>query len=241
MAVALFTDRRMLDHRVPPRHPERPERLQAILRHLERTGYLATCPAGRPRGDRRRAGSSPFGRLLRRVAALEAEGGGMLDPDTWVFPGSDLAARLAAGAAIEAVSSVLAAADRRALCLVRPPGHHARPGHGHGLLHLRQRRPRRGRCARHFDVNRVLIVDFDVHHGNGTQEIFYESAASGSCRSIAIRSIREPARGTRPARAPGLGYTRNIPYPMAPRGPTITPRSERASRSSPTAFGPSSC
>ncbi len=71
----------------------------------------------------------------------------MLDPDTWVSAGSDLAARLAAGAGIEAVSFVLEAPERRALCVVRPPGHHALPDGGHGLLHLcEHRRDGRGRA-----------------------------------------------------------------------------------------------
>jgi acetoin utilization deacetylase AcuC-like enzyme len=125
MAVGLFTDRRMLDHRVPNRHPERPERLQAILRQLERTGYFNTCPSGQVReatnDELIRVHSGDY---VRRVADLEAKGGGMLDPDTWVAPGSNLAARFAAGAAIEAVSYVMSGKDRRALCLVRPPGHH---------------------------------------------------------------------------------------------------------------------
>ena len=149
MAVGLFTDRRMLDHRVPARHPERPERLQAILRQLERTGYHNTCPSG----PVREATAEELGRVhaaeyLAEVFQLEAEGGGMLDPDTWVLPGSGLAARLAAGAAIEAVSFVMAAP--------RPPGAvpgpSARPPRpavgGHGLLHLRQRRRGRGGRAR---------------------------------------------------------------------------------------------
>src|SRR5262249_41106244 len=89
MRVGLFTDRRMLDHRVPARHPERPERLQAILRHLERTHYLASsqdCSV-------REATAAELERVhkpdyLGRVGQVESSGGGMLDPDTWVFPGS---------------------------------------------------------------------------------------------------------------------------------------------------------
>src|SRR5262249_49131535 len=131
MVVTLYTDRRMIDHRVPARHPERPERLQAILRHLERLGYTNTCRAGKLREVTR----DEFLRVhrpesLREADALEAGGGGALDPDPWVFPNSMLAARLAAGAAIAAVADVMEASDRRALCLVRPPGHHARPGDG---------------------------------------------------------------------------------------------------------------
>lgn len=176
MGITLFTDRRMLDHRTPARHPERPERLQAILRHLERTGYLAKCPAG----PVREATAEELGRVhsaayRRRVADLEAGGGGMLDPDTWVSPGSNLAARLAAGACVEAVSFVMGGADRKALCLGRPPGHHARPSEGMGFCIYANVALAAAEALARFDVNRILIADFDVHHGNGTQEIFYDS------------------------------------------------------------------
>src|SRR5690348_7116346 len=101
MAVGLFTDPRMIDHRVPAPHPERPERLQAILRQLRRTGYHNTCPSLPVREatleELRRVHTPDY---LAQVFKLEAEGGGMLDPDTWLLPGSVVAARLAAGAAI---------------------------------------------------------------------------------------------------------------------------------------------
>jgi acetoin utilization deacetylase AcuC-like enzyme len=214
MAVALFTDPRMVDHRVPARHPERPERLQAILRHLERTGYLATCPAGvvREATDAELLRIHPAD-YLRRVMALEADGGGMLDADTWVFEGSNLAARLGAGACIEAVSYVLAEEERRALCLVRPPGHHARPDAGMGFcIHANIALAAADALAR-FDINRILIADFDVHHGNGTQEIFYESERVG------FLSIHRypfyPGTGARDesGTGAGLGFTLNIPLP----------------------------
>jgi len=134
MAVTLYTDRRMIEHRVPGQHPERPERLTAILRHLERSGYLNACPSGRVREatneELLRVHESGYIRGLER---LEARGGGSIDPDTWVFPHSMVAARLAAGAAIEAVSDVMSGRDRRALCLIRPPGHHALRGDGMGF------------------------------------------------------------------------------------------------------------
>src|SRR5262249_61548630 len=100
----------------------------------QRTGYNNTCPTL----PIREATLGDLGRIhgpeyLAAVVQLEAEGGGMLDPDTWLLPGSVLAARLAVGAAIEAVSYVMADSDRRALCLVRPPGHHARPSSGMGF------------------------------------------------------------------------------------------------------------
>ncbi len=149
---------------------------------------------------------------LRRVAELESAGGGMLDPDTWVSPGSNLAARLAAGAGIEAVSFVLEAPERRALCLVRRRAP-CPAERGHGLLHLRERRVAAAEALARYELNRVLIVDFDVHHGNGTQEIFYASDRVG------FLSIHRypfyPGTGARDetGTGAGLGHIVNIPLP----------------------------
>jgi acetoin utilization deacetylase AcuC-like enzyme len=214
MAVSLFTDRRMIDHRVPGHHPERPERLLAIHRHLERTGFLETCPVGQVR----KATDEELGRVhsteyLQRVARLEAAGGGMLDPDTWVFPGSNLAALLAAGACIQAVSFVLGGPERRALCLARPPGHHARRAEGMGFCIYANIALAAAEAITRFDLDRILIADFDVHHGNGTQEVFYDSGRVG------FLSIHRypfyPGTGSRDETGSGrgLGFTRNIPLP----------------------------
>jgi acetoin utilization deacetylase AcuC-like enzyme len=214
MAVTLYTDRRMIEHRVPARHPERPERLQMILRHLERTGYLHTCRSGHVREATReellRVHKPAY---LREVEQLEAQGGGRLDPDTWIFPHSSLAARLAAGAAMEAVSDVMSGAGRRALCLIRPPGHHARPGDGMGFCIFANVALAASEALARFQLNRVLIVDFDVHHGNGTQEIFYASERVG------FLSIHRypfyPGTGAKDetGTGAGLGHTLNIPLP----------------------------
>jgi acetoin utilization deacetylase AcuC-like enzyme len=181
MVVSLFTDRRMFDHQVPARHPERPERLQAILRHLERTRLWDSCPHGTVREATRtelvRVHTAEY---LNQVSEeLEAQGGGMLDPDTWFMPGSGLAARLAAGAGIEAVSFVMGGTERRALSLVMPPGHHALPSAGMGFcIYSNVALAARAALAQ-FELNRILIVDFDVHHGNGTQAVFYDSGQVG--------------------------------------------------------------
>jgi acetoin utilization deacetylase AcuC-like enzyme len=212
MAVALFTDRRMIDHRTPKPHPERPERLQAILRQLERAGYHNTCPSF----PVREATVEELGRVhepeyLAEVFRLESEGGGMLDPDTWLLPGSVLAARLAAGAAVDAVSYVMDEPGRRAMCIVRPPGHHARPASGMGFCIYANVAVAAAEALERMEGGRVLIVDFDVHHGNGTQEIFYESSRVG------FLSIHRypfyPGTGARDetGSGPGLGSIANIP------------------------------
>jgi len=218
--VKLFTDRRMLDHIPPARHPERPERLQAILRQLERTGISKRSPEGVVReatpAELARVHSPHY---LDQVAEFESSGGGRIEADTWVNRGSNLAARLAAGAAIEAVACVLAGTDQRAMALVRPPGHHARPAgamgfclYGNVAVAAADARDRHG-------LEHVLIVDFDVHHGNGTQEIFY---ADGRVAFFSIhRSPFYPGTGAAgdTGTGKGLGFTRNIPVRYGTRRP----------------------
>jgi acetoin utilization deacetylase AcuC-like enzyme len=221
MTVGLFTDNRMIEHQVPARHPERPERLQAVLKQIQRVGFWNTCD----RGVVREATNAELERVhspghVARVASLEKRGGGMLDPDTWVFPGSDGAARLGAGAGIEAVTFVMGADDRRAFCAIRPPGHHARPDAGMGFCLYANVAVAARDAIERFDLGRVLIVDFDVHHGNGTQEIFYES------ERVAFLSIHRypfyPGTGAKDetGSGAGLGWTKNIPLPHG------TPRAE---------------
>jgi acetoin utilization deacetylase AcuC-like enzyme len=214
MDISIFTDRRMIEHDVPGQHPECPERLRAILRHLERTGFLDACPSGSVRQatmeELQRVHSVDY---IEEVAGLEARGGGALDADTWVFCHSNEAARLAAGACIEAASHVMSGTDRRALCLVRPPGHHALPAAGMGFCIFSNAALAAQEALARFQVGRILIVDFDVHHGNGTQAIFYESS------KVAFLSIHRypfyPGTGARSetGSGAGLGSTLNIPLP----------------------------
>src|SRR5262249_32408802 len=110
---------------------------------------------------------------ISELAAYHASGGGHVEVDTWMSPGSEPAARLAAGAVIEAVSKVLDGSDRRAVCLVRPPGHHAPPPMPMGFCLYGNVAVAAADAVKRIGLNRVLIVDWDVHHGNGTQEIFY--------------------------------------------------------------------
>ncbi|HEV3167830.1 MAG TPA: histone deacetylase [Isosphaeraceae bacterium] len=213
--VSLFTDPRMLEHQPPPRHPERPERLQAILRHLDRTGLAQRCPAGkvRPATDEEllRVHSAAY---LADLAAAEEEGGGQVEADTWMSPGSLAAARLAAGAAVEATDWVLGEQGRRALCLVRPPGHHALPGAPMGFCLFGNVAVAASHARDQHGLARVMIVDFDVHHGNGTQETFYADSR------VAFLSIHRypfyPGTGAadETGTGRGLGFTRNVPLPF---------------------------
>lgn len=213
--VKLFTDRRMLDHVTPHRHPERPERLLAIQRQLDRSGLRKTCENGKVREatneELTRVHSAEY---LAQLLEFERTGGGLAEADTWVGPGSLQAARVAAGAAIEAVSHVLGGTHRRAMCLVRPPGHHALADEPMGFCIFNNIAVAAAESVARYELDRVLIVDFDVHHGNGTQDIFYTDPC------VAFLSIhRFPFYpGTGLARetgsGKGQGLTLNIPLPF---------------------------
>jgi acetoin utilization deacetylase AcuC-like enzyme len=212
--VTLFTDPRMLDH-VPPRgHPEKPERLQAVLRHLDRTGIAQNCP----HGTVREATDEEILRVhapghLAMIERFAASGGRQIEADTWMSSGSLLAARLAAGAAVEAVEAVVKGADPLAACLVRPPGHHALKDGPMGFCFFGNVAVAAAHGVEALGMDRVLIVDFDVHHGNGTQDIFDDDPRVG------FLSIHRypfyPGTGARDETGTGrgLGTKLNIPLP----------------------------
>jgi acetoin utilization deacetylase AcuC-like enzyme len=213
--LRLYTDRRMLDHVPPARHPERPERLQAVLRHLDRTGLSQACPRGtvRPATDTEllRVHS---GEYLAFLSGVEPQGVRQVEADTWVSTGSLEAARLAAGSAVEAVSWAIEEPQGRAFCAVRPPGHHARPGEPMGFCLFANIAVAAADARDRLGLERILIVDFDVHHGNGTQEIF---EADGRVGFLSIhRYPFYPGTGAanETGTGPGLGFTRNVPLPF---------------------------
>jgi acetoin utilization deacetylase AcuC-like enzyme len=210
--VTLFTDERMLDHHPPSRHPERPERLQGILRHLDRVGLRIKLPAGTVReATRDELARVHTLNYIDQVATFEVKGGGLYEADTWIYPGSNHAALLGAGAVVEAVDHVASGRDRSAVCLVRPPGHHARPHHAMGFCIYGNIAVGAADAVHRLGLGRVMIVDFDVHHGNGTQEIFYEDP------HVAFLSIHRypfyPGTGAadETGSGDGLGFTKNLP------------------------------
>jgi acetoin utilization deacetylase AcuC-like enzyme len=212
----LFTDPRFQDHETG-RHVENAGRLRSILTRITNAGLVDRCRPGRFEAmsplELRRVHSAEQVALVERVAR---RGGGRLDPDTAVSSASYDVARLAAGAAAAAVDAVVRGEDRTALCLVRPPGHHATPTHSMGFCLFNTV----ALAARHAQVThgltRVLIVDWDVHHGNGTQDVFYDDD------TVMFLSVHRYGHGFYPGTGaedetgtgPGLGFTRNVPLPF---------------------------
>ena len=107
----------------------------------------------------------------------------------------------------------MSGSDRRALCLVRPPGHHARPAEGMGFCIYANVALAAAQAIADFDLNRVLIADFDVHHGNGTQEIFYDSERVGFLSIHRYPFYPGTGAQDETGTGAGLGFTTNIPLP----------------------------
>jgi acetoin utilization deacetylase AcuC-like enzyme len=172
MKTLLFTHPECLLHRPPEGHPERPERLEAVLAALGGIEGLERREA--PLADDGQISQLHPLALIRALesAAPETEGRPVaIDPDTWLSPGSVNAARRAAGAALAAVEAVMAGEAEAAFCAVRPPGHHAEPDRPMGfcLFNSAALAALRGRA---LGAERVALVDFDVHHGNGSEAAF---------------------------------------------------------------------
>ncbi|RRR76385.1 MAG: histone deacetylase [Candidatus Viridilinea halotolerans] len=154
-------------------------------------------------------------RLLAQVRRLASYGGGQFDSDTYVTPDSWEAATLAAGAAVGAVDAVAGGEVRNAFALVRPPGHHATPSRAMGFCLINNIAVAARYAVRRLGVARVAIVDYDVHHGNGTQDIFYDDPHVLFCSTHA--SPFYPGSGSITemgdhAAAPGT--TLNVPLPF---------------------------
>jgi len=169
--VRLLTDVRLVEHDTPPSHPERPDRLHALLRMLE-ADEPAGCDIRSPRSATRE--QAALVHTPAHLDMLEAHRGraAQLDPDTFVSSRSVGLGYLAAGGAIEAVEAVAGREADAAFALVRPPGHHAEPDRVMGFCLLANVAIAAEHARQTLGSERVLIIDWDVHHGNGTQRVF---------------------------------------------------------------------
>jgi acetoin utilization deacetylase AcuC-like enzyme len=201
MPLTLISSERFIDHVTPVGHPERPERAEVFNRVAE---------AFRADGGRVIEPRAATDEDLARVHTREHIET-MIDEDTFTSPESEVVARLAAGAVITAVDQVLDGPARsRALVLVRPPGHHAEADRAMGFCFYNSIAVGAA-YARSRGCRRVAIVDYDVHHGNGTQWIFYEDPTVLFVSSHQYPFYPGTGAASETGRGAGIGFTLNLP------------------------------
>ena len=219
MTVALlyFYDASSLDHdprALSPEHPDVPERIKTI--------EAAMADAGWPGCERRRAPEATESELLlvhnpahvRRIREISTGGGGRIDEDTFVGESSYRAALHAAGGACAMVRALIGGEERTGFSALRPSGHHATRERAMGFCLFNNVAIAAELAIRELGVDRVMIVDWDVHHGNGTADIFRRRS------DVLFASIHQsglfPGTGTLAdcGSGDGLGYTINIPVPI---------------------------
>ncbi len=173
MTTAVFTHPDCLLHRMEPGHYENPARLQAVLAALRQPEFAALAWRDAPEATLDAIGRVHDPRYVQTVlAAVPTEGYVRIDPDTALGAGTGVAMLRAAGAATAAVDAVMAGEVANAFCAVRPPGHHAERARAMGFCFFNNAAIGALQARAVHGLARVAVVDFDVHHGNGTQHMF---------------------------------------------------------------------
>jgi acetoin utilization deacetylase AcuC-like enzyme len=213
--TALVADRRYLDHYAGRVHPERPERVAAMLEmaeHLKRPDLKLYAPRQAGRAELQLCHREDYIAAVERTATLERSN---FDPDTHTSPATWQTATLAAGGVLTAVEAVLAGEVDNAFAIVRPPGHHALANRAMGFCFFNNVAIAAAALLANHGLQRVLILDWDVHHGNGTQELFYASP------QVLYMSLHQypfyPGSGLfdEIGAGAGAGYTVNVPLPAS--------------------------
>ena len=173
MTTLLVTHRACLEHDPGRLHPESPDRLKAVLAAMDQPQFATLMRKEAPQAAVEQiARVHPQAHVERILRAVPASGHVGLDPDTVMSPGSGEAALRAAGAVVAAVDAVVSGEASNAFCAVRPPGHHAEAARAMGFCLFNNVAVGAAQARAVHGLRRVAVVDFDVHHGNGTQHMF---------------------------------------------------------------------
>lgn len=219
MNTAIYYSPKFLEHDPGPDHPETPSRLRAIVDELSRSNLFRSekCSYVEPKPAKRKdlelVHEADYIELLSKMCSA---GGGVIDlGDTVISRKSCEVATLAVGAVIDAVNAVAERRTKNAFALVRPPGHHAGAYYAYGFCLFNNVAVAAFHLLNRLNHKRILILDFDAHHGNGTQEIFYDT------NKVLYISVHEDPTGfpgtgfiDEIGEAEGLGYTVNVPLPL---------------------------
>jgi acetoin utilization deacetylase AcuC-like enzyme len=221
MTTAFYSHPDCRGHDMGHGHPECPQRLDAITDHLRATGLdLALDWRDAPLVALEQVTRAHSARYVAEVADLmqraAAQGGGCaVDPDTSIAPGTWAATLRAAGAAVAATDAVIAGEVQNAFCAVRPPGHHATRDSAMGFCFFNNVVVAARHALDAHGLQRVAVIDFDVHHGNGTEDI-----VAGDERMLMVSFFQHPLypySGT----SPKAGNLLNLPLPPYTRGPEV--------------------
>ena len=182
MPTLFVTHPACLEHRTPAGHPERPDRLRAISEVLGRPEFSALTRAEAPAAPLATiALCHPMDYIEAIREATPQQGMARIDADTTLSPGSFEAALRATGGALYAVDEVMAKHADNAFVAVRPPGHHAETARAMGFCLFNSAAIAARYAQKHYGLPRAAVVDFDVHHGNGSQDIFWSDASVMYC------------------------------------------------------------
>jgi acetoin utilization deacetylase AcuC-like enzyme len=219
-STAIIYSPRYLSHATGPNHPESPRRLETIIKGIDESGILEAgnlslvSPRYASLKELELVHSSDY---IKYVRQLSKSGGGILDKETETIVSKESfdIARLAVGGVLKAAETIMKREFQNAFVLLRPPGHHAGPDYGLGFCIFNNVAVAASQLQRSFGLERILILDIDSHHGNGTQEIFY------STDKVLYISLHEdpsefPGTGfmNETGEGKGMGYTVNIPFPF---------------------------
>lgn len=211
-SVQIFDDPRYRDHRAPPDHPERPERLDAVALALaEIPSPGGTRPPRAATFDELRTVHDE--RMLKRLMATRGARDGQLDPDTYYVADSFDVACLAAGASIDLVCDALRGEVPRGFAAVRPPGHHAEADRAMGFCLLNNVAIATRIAQREHGRPRILIFDWDVHHGNGTQHVFEDDPDVLYISTHQFPFYPGTGHHREAGIGRGIGATLNVPLP----------------------------
>jgi len=211
--TAIVTDRSFMKHFAGRSHPDRPERIAVMIEmveNLKRDHLQVHAPRSATRDEIALCHRPEYIDLVEHTSHLDRFD---FDPDTHTSRDSYATALLAAGAVLTAVEAVLDGAAENAFALVRPPGHHALPNRAMGFCFFNSVAIAAEWLIRHKGLRRVMVIDWDLHHGNGTQEIFYDqpevlyTSTHQFPHYPGTGSLQEVGAGE------GLGYTVNAPMP----------------------------
>jgi acetoin utilization deacetylase AcuC-like enzyme len=240
MSTALFTDARMKQHDPGPGHPEQVARYDAVMNALKSSGVLAKMKSHSGHKATWDDAALIHTRDYLKIVEQDFAAGrhALSTGDTDIMPASLDAAFLAVGCVQAAVDEVVARRSTSAFCVVRPPGHHAGPARGMGFCIFNNIAIGARHAQRKHGLERILIADWDVHHGNGTQDAFYDDG------SVLFLSTHQSPwyPGTGAANETGVGkgkgLTMNFPFPAGAAREEILPVFANKLKAAADAFKP---